>query len=114
MHVDHVDRQIRLYRTADGKVPFSEWFARIQDGRTRQKIDARLARVRLGNLGDCKPVGGGVSELRLDFGPGFRIYFGQDGLEVVILLCGGDKSTQQRDIQKAQEYWADHKSKGNA
>ena len=111
--MDNLEREIRLYRAQDGKIPFSEWFAKIQDNRTRQKIDARLARVRLGNLGDCKPVGGGVSELRIDFGPGFRIYFGQEGPELVILLCGGDKSTQQRDVQKAQQYWTDYKSKGN-
>ncbi|MDB6033450.1 MAG: addiction module protein [Verrucomicrobiales bacterium] len=96
---------------SDGTVPFSEWFDALLDMRTRQKIDARLARVRLGNLGDCNSVGNGVSELRIDYGPGFRVYFGQDGLEVVILLCGGDKSTQKRDIRKAQEYWADYKTK---
>jgi putative addiction module killer protein len=110
--VDHVEREIRLYRSSTGKVPFSEWFESIRDLRTAQTLDARLGRVRLGNLGDCKSLGGGVFELRIDFGPGFRIYFGQEGPELVIVLCGGDKSTQQRDIQNAKKYWADYKSKG--
>jgi putative addiction module killer protein len=107
--MEHVEREIRLYRTREGKVPFSEWFEAINDPRTRYKIDARLTRIRLGNLGDCQAVGSGVSELRLDYGPGFRIYFGQEGQEIIVLLCGGDKSTQKKDIKKAQVYWADYK-----
>ena len=68
----------------------------------------RLNRLQLGNFGDAKSAGGGVHELRLDFGPGYRIYFGQDGKIVVILLCGGDKRSQQRDIAKAGTYWASY------
>jgi len=101
---------IRLYRTKAGTVPFSEWFDGLQDVTTQQRIDARLARVRLGNIGDAKVVGGGICELRLDFGPGYRIYFGQEDRTIVILLCGGDKSSQRRDIKKAKEFWADYKS----
>lgn len=105
LRVDHVKREIRLYQTKGGTVPFSEWFDSLDDTKTQQRIDARLARLRVGNLGDAKTVGDGVFELRLDFGPGYRIYFGQEGRTIVILLCGGDKSSQKRDIKKAKEFW---------
>lgn len=71
---------------------------------------ARLARVRQGNLGDCKSVGEGVSELRVDYGPGYRVYFGQKGRTLVVLLCGGDKRTQDRDIPLAKQYWREFKA----
>jgi putative addiction module killer protein len=71
----------------------------------------RDGRVRRGSLGDCKPVGGGVSELRVDYGPGYRLYFGQRGQALVILLCGGDKRTQERDIGLAQQYWDDYQQR---
>jgi putative addiction module killer protein len=106
--VDDAKWEIRLYQTRTGAVPFSVWFDSLQDIRTQQRIDARLARLRLGNLGDVKRVGEGIHELRLDFGPGYRIYFGQQGRTVIILLYGGDKSTQQRDIRKAKLFWADY------
>jgi putative addiction module killer protein len=105
------ERELRLYQTADGRIPFSEWFEELRDERTKQRIDARLARVRLGNLGDSKSTGGGVYELRIDFGPGFRIYFGEDAGRIIILLCGGDKSSQQNDIRRARLYWADYKQR---
>ncbi|MCL6527590.1 MAG: type II toxin-antitoxin system RelE/ParE family toxin [Thermaceae bacterium] len=82
---------------------FAEWFASLRDARARAVINARLRRVELGNLGDCAPVGEGVSELRIHYGPGYRVYFVQRGLEVVVLLAGGDKSSQSRDIKRAQE-----------
>lgn len=109
--MDHVEREIRLYRSADGRVPFSEWFDSLDDVRTKQRIDARLARIRVGNFGDAKMVGGGVHELRLDFGPGYRIYFAQEGRTIVILLCGGDKSTQQRDIKRAKQFWLSYQQR---
>ncbi|MDO8630241.1 MAG: type II toxin-antitoxin system RelE/ParE family toxin [Phycisphaerales bacterium] len=77
----------------------------MRDGRAVARILARLARVRSGNVGDCKPVGEGVSELRVDYGPGYRVYLGQHGQKLVVLLCGGDKGSQQRDIRLAQTYW---------
>lgn len=111
VYVDDVEREIRLYRTIDGKIPFSEWFEGLDDARTQQRIDARLARIRVGNFGDTKALGGGVYELRLDFGPGYRIYFGYEGRTIVILLCGGDKSTQQQDIKKAKQYWMNYQER---
>ena len=73
-------------------------------------IEKRLTRVQLGNLGDHKALGDGISELRIDFGPGYRVYFGQDAGALVILLCGGDKSSQDADIRQARAYWADYRS----
>ncbi|MFN6470827.1 MAG: type II toxin-antitoxin system RelE/ParE family toxin [Nostoc sp. SerVER01] len=107
-------REIRNYLTLDGKNVFDEWLDTLRDRRAKAKIRARLDRVEDGNLGDCKSVGEGVWELRIDYGPGYRIYFGQEGITVIILLCGGDKSTQEQDIVKAQEYWKDYRSRDNA
>ncbi|MCO4092970.1 MAG: type II toxin-antitoxin system RelE/ParE family toxin [Sphingorhabdus sp.] len=81
---------------------FMEWRAGLRDAVARKRIGARIDRLSFGNFGDAKSVGEGVSELRLDFGPGYRIYFVQRGDVLVILLCGGDKSTQARDIAKAK------------
>jgi putative addiction module killer protein len=78
------------------------------DARAVGIVRARLNRIRLGNFGDCKSVGSGVEELRIDFGPGYRIYYGREGQLVVILLCGGSKGTQARDILRAQKYWKEY------
>ena len=102
-------RQLRIYSTESGKQPFNEWVKDLRDPPTVRRIQARLAGVIAGNLGDVKPVGDGVSELRLAFGPGYRIYFGIDGEELTILLCGGDKGSQERDIRKAKEYLIDYR-----
>jgi putative addiction module killer protein len=91
-------------------VPFDNWYNSLRDSKISTIIDKRLNRVILGNLGDCQSVGEGVFELRIDYGPGFRIYFGQVGTTIIILLCGGDKSTQDRDIRQAIEYWTDYRS----
>lgn len=81
---------------------FSKWLEALRDGRTMRVIAARIDRLSLGNPGDVKPVGHGVSELRIDHGPGFRVYFVQRGQVLIVLLCGGDKSSQNADIAKAQ------------
>lgn len=83
----------------------------LRDQNAVAGILARLGRMRRGNLGDCKPVGEGVSELRVDYGPGYRVYFGQRGLTVAVLLCGGDKRTQDRDIGLAKQYWHDYRQR---
>jgi len=106
--------EIRLYENTKGRVPFSEWLKSLKDKRTRAMIRTRLIRVRLGNLGDFRVLGSGVSELRFTFGPGYRIYFGQEGNRTVLLLCGGDKGSQAQDIRKAKEYWVDYRRDENA
>lgn len=80
---------------------FESWFNSLKDTQARARITARIRRLSLGNAGDVKPVGAGVSELRIDFGPGYRVYFMQRGKVVAVLLCGGNKRTQQKDIQQA-------------
>lgn len=99
--------EIDYYVTEQGDKPFKNWLEGLRDVQGRARIRVRLDRVRLGNLGDYRSVGEGVQELRIDFGPGYRIYFGIEGKRVVLLLLGGDKSSQPRDIAKAREYWRD-------
>jgi putative addiction module killer protein len=106
-------REIQQYITSDGKIPFDEWLNSLRDIRAKARIAQRLERLSLGNLGDYKSIGDGLYELRIDYGSGYRIYFGQIGLVVILLLCGGDKSTQNRDIRKAKEYWRDFRSQNN-
>jgi putative addiction module killer protein len=105
MTVFTTPREVVAFRMRDGKVPFEQWLDELNDKRAVARVLARLARVRQGNPGDCKPVGDGVSELRVDYGPGYRVYFGQKGRTLVVLLCGGDKRTQERDIRRAKQFW---------
>lgn len=99
---------LREYVTPEGKNPFRTWLHALRDVGARAKIRVRLNRVRLGNFGDAKAIGGGVSELRIPHGPGYRVYFARAGSTVVLLLCGGDKSSQKRDIEMAKDYWLDY------
>lgn len=87
--------ELHEYQTADGKTPLTEWLDALRDGTARARIVARLDRLKVGLLGDWKTAGEGVCELRIDYGPGYRVYYGQDGNTLIILLCGGDKRTQQ-------------------
>ena len=100
---------IRRYQLAEGKVPVSEWLAGLRDQRARAQIEIRVRRMAIGNFGDCKPVGDGVLELRVDVGAGYRLYCGRHGQTLVILLCGGDKASQPMDIKRAKAYWQDWK-----
>jgi putative addiction module killer protein len=101
------DIEVLIYRRGSS-APFSDWLAVLRDARAVGIIRARLNRIRLGNFGDCKSVGNGVEELRIDFGPGYRVYYGREGSFAVILLCGGDKRTQARDIATAGKYWKEY------
>jgi len=103
---------IREYLTPNGKSPFREWLEGL-DRPVAARIQARIYRFELGNLGDAKGVGDGVFEARFDFGPGYRLYFGRDGGTFIILLCGGDKDTQNKDIRRAKELWADYRKRKN-
>ncbi|MGA2806814.1 MAG: type II toxin-antitoxin system RelE/ParE family toxin [Terracidiphilus sp.] len=86
---------------------FRKWRIRLKDQRVRALIASRLDRLAFGNAGDVRPVGQGISELRIDYGPGFRVYFQKRGKTIVILLCGGDKSTQEKDIETAKRLAAE-------
>ena len=98
---------VREYVTKDGRCPFRTWLDGL-DGPVKARIQARVLRFELGNLGDHKGVGSGVWEARLMWGPGYRIYFGKDGNSIIILLTGGGKSSQAQDISSAKGYWRDY------
>ena len=100
-------KQIRFYQAKSGKIPYKEWFDGLKNSKVRHRIRARLDRVELGNLGDYKVLSDGVSELRLAFGSGYRIYFAEQNDYFIILLCGGDKGSQEKDINAARQYWKD-------
>ena len=100
-------QEIREYLSTDGKNPFRTWLLELRDVKARAKIRVRLNRIRLGNFGDVKSLGKGIFELRIDAGPGYRMYFGKRA-NSVILLSGGTKKSQSRDIRKAEEYWRDY------
>jgi putative addiction module killer protein len=100
--------EVRIYAQPDGSEPYTRWEAELKDRQARARIRARIGRLRLGNFGDAKRVGE-VFELRVHAGPGYRIYYGRDGNAVVVLLCGGDKGSQARDIERAEGYWRDYR-----
>jgi len=101
---------LRIYKTTAGKEPFSDWLEGL-DRTVRARIDSRMTRIRkTGNLGTYESVGEGVFELKLDFGPGYRVYFGFENDVLLLLLLGGNKSSQQKDITKAIDHWRNHLS----
>lgn len=108
MHDVHT-REIRVYRTRNNREPFTQWLESIRDQSTRRRIRARLEQLKFGNFGDYKLISDGVYELRLHFGAGYRIYFGQIRDTTILLLCGGDKSSQTQDIDRAKMYWQEYK-----
>ena len=104
--------RVLTYQTVDERRPFEDWLDELRaDRRARAAILVRVDRIERGLFGDCKGVGGGVGELRVDYGPGYRVYFGRDGTTIVILLCGGYKGTQSRDIGRAKQYWSDYEKR---
>ncbi|MGI0495505.1 type II toxin-antitoxin system RelE/ParE family toxin [Alkalinema pantanalense CENA528] len=104
---------VEVYTTSQGTQPFTEWLNSLKDTQGSNKILLRIRRIQMGNLGDHKFIADGVFELRMQFGPGYRVYFGKVENRVILLLCGGDKRSQESDIQKALKYWKDYTERGN-
>lgn len=94
----------------NGSCPVEDWLKSIKDTQAKQRVQSRLDRIERGNMGDCKPVGDGIFEFRMDFGPGYRLYYAATGTTLVVLLVGGDKSTQDKDILLAQKLWEEYKN----
>ena len=105
--------EVRIYTDAQQRAPFEQWLQDLQDKTARAKIRARLERVKAGNFGDCKPVRDGVQELRVNYGPGYRVFLSRQGSVVVLLLCGSGKSDQDRAIRQAIKYLTDWKQRGS-
>jgi putative addiction module killer protein len=103
-----VKRKSLIYQTATGTEPYTEYLDALRDRRAAAKIKTRVTRAEMGNLGLHRSVGQGVLELKIDFGPGYRVYVSLLGSEVIVLLCAGDKNTQPKDIVRAQAYWNDY------
>lgn len=96
---------LEYYITETGKIPFRDWLESLKDIHARAKIRVALDRIRLGNFGHAKSVGEGVHEFKIDYGPGYRVYYAFSGAAIVLLLLGGDKASQSKDIVRAKEYW---------
>jgi len=103
--------EIRHYVSSAGKDVFDDWLSQLADARAQAKIASRINRLAAGNFGDCRPLRQGVSELRIDWGPGYRVYYPMLGRVCVLLLCGGDKRKQSSDIGRALEYLMDYKKR---
>ena len=103
--------EVRHYVSRAGKDVFDDWLTHLADARTQAKIASRINRLAAGNFGDCKSLRQGVSELRIDWGPGYRVYYAMIGRECVVLLCGGDKRTQSSEIGRALQYLRDYKER---
>ncbi len=103
--------EIRHYVSRTGKDVFDDWLSELADSRAQAKIATRINRLAAGNFGDCKPLRLGLYELRIDWGPGYRIYYAMVGRACVLLLCGGDKRKQSSDIERAVEYLKDYKDR---
>ena len=103
-----MDFDIEIYQGSRGRCPFDDWIHSIREIHTRSRIYTRLDRLKMGNFGDCKSLGDGVFELRIHCGPGYRVYYGRNGSRIILLLCAGDKGSQEKDIQKAKEYLEDY------
>ena len=102
---------VRRYLSEAGHDFIEEWLESLEDPATRARIEIRIQRLSRGLFGNTKYLQDGVHELKFDFGPGYRIYFGKDGSRIVLLLCGGDKSTQKKDVRNAIKYWKDYEAR---
>src|SRR5271166_1643310 len=104
------ERSVQYYQTASGGCPFRDWRSGIKDARIKAAVDTRIARLRVGNFGDSRPVGKGVSESVIDVGPGYRVFYRIHG-DVILLLNGGDESNQSAAIERAISFWSDYKER---
>lgn len=102
---------IQHYLNRQGQDLYQDWLDNLRDRMAQARITMRINRIAAGAFGDCRPVGDGVWELKIDYGPGYRVYYAQAGRSLVLLLLGGDKKTQQADINKAIEYWHDYQER---
>ena len=105
-------KTVIIYRDEYGNEPYTDWLSSLKDQKTKERIKVRIRRLESGLYGNCEPVCEGVLELRLFFGPGYRVYFCEEEINTVILLSGGDKGTQKRNIKTAKEYWKEYKENG--
>jgi len=103
--------RLEYFQQENGSVPFRDWLNALRDQNGVERIRARLARVRAGNFGKIRSLGHGVYEIKVDHGPGYRLYYAMTGVTIVLLLSGGDKSTQKRDIDTAAQYWRDYQER---
>lgn len=105
-----MEKELIFYESSTGKIPFEKWLSKVGDLRAQAKIQVRLDRLIKGQYGDYSPLRNGVNELRIDYGPGYRVYFGEMKNQlVIVLLLGGTKKTQGKDIELAIQYWEDYK-----
>lgn len=103
-------KELIIYQDENGNEPFTDWLNKLRDQKGRRRILTRLRRLEQGNYGDCEPVGEGVSELRMFFGSGYRVYFGEDANNIILIICGGDKGGQSKDIKFAKACWKEYQN----
>tara|TARA_R110000868_G_scaffold315755_1_gene576644 strand:- start:5339 stop:5677 length:339 start_codon:yes stop_codon:yes gene_type:complete len=109
--MQNLPRKVQFYKTFDDKIPAQSWLDSLRDIVALSKILTRLKRLQLGNYGDYKYLRDGIYELRIKHGPGYRVYYANDGIDIIVLLLVGDKSTQKKDIMTSIRYWNDHKKR---
>lgn len=109
MAMESKERELRVLETKEGRIPFVEWLGQLRDKVAIRRIEARLYRASVGNFGDWKAIGEGVCEMRVDFGPGYRVYYALHEDAIIVLLVGGDKSSQSQDIELALQIWKENK-----
>ena len=103
-------QKVEVYQDKKGTAPFVDWLRSLKDIQARAIIRSRINRIRTGNFDNHRSIGQGIWELKLNYGPGYRVYYGNENQNIVFLLIGGDKGSQDRDIKKAQKYWRDYKA----
>lgn len=112
--MNQMSNTINEYIDDAGRSPYAEWLSRLRDPRAKAKVIIQVDKMELGLFGDAEPIGEGLSELRIHYGPGYRVYFGKEEDKIYLLLCGGDKSSQSKDIKRAKGYWLSHKERAKS